>query len=321
MERDCSWMYNRNNPGRAGTVPTFVEGVTHFANHAKTLDSFLTSRLIRCPCINCENVRYHIAENVSLHLMKNGFKPRYPVWTSHGEVESNDRFNNFVVGESSRSMEHNFVQDSRMLDMVDDAFGIHSDFEFGENVEEAPNEEANTFYEQLRDVSRPFFKGSSHSKLSVAVRLLSIKSDWNVTEGAMDSMIDLMKELVDPNVDIPDSYYKAKRLISKLGLSSTRIDCCENGCMLYFKDDIDLESCKFCRHPRYKLDSGGKKLTIKAMHYLPLIPRLKRLYASNSSAPNMTWHSENRRPPGVMCHPSDGEAWKHFDRTYPKFCC
>ncbi|WMV07895.1 hypothetical protein MTR67_001280 [Solanum verrucosum] len=55
------------------------------------------------------------------------------------------------------------------------------------------------------------------------------------------------------------------------------------------------------------------------MHYLPLIPRLKRLYASNSSAPYMRWHRENRRPPGVMCHPSDGEAWKYFDRTYPDF--
>ena len=38
-----------------------------------------------------------------------------------------------------------------------------------------------------------------------------------------------------------------------------------------------------------------------------------------SSAPHMRWHFENRRPPGVMCHPSDGEAWKHFDRTYPDF--
>ncbi|XP_060194944.1 uncharacterized protein LOC132624136 [Lycium barbarum] len=33
----------------------------------------------------------------------------------------------------------------------------------------------------------------------------------------------------------------------------------------------------------------------------------------------MRWHSENRRTPGVLCHPSDGEAWKHFDRTYPDF--
>jgi len=81
--------------------------------------------------------------------------------------------------------------------------------------------------------------------LSVAVRLLSIKSDNNISQGAMDSMIELMKELVDPNVEIPDSYYKANALVSKLGLSSIRIDCCEKGCMLYYKEDVNLESCKF----------------------------------------------------------------------------
>ena len=46
----------------------------------------------------------------------------------------------------------------------------------------------------------------------------------------MDSMIDLIKELVDPDLEVPDSFYKAKILVSKLGLSSIRIDCCENGC-------------------------------------------------------------------------------------------
>lgn len=94
-----------------------------------------------------------------------------------------------------------------------------------------------------------------------------------------------MKELVDPDLDIHDSYYKAERLVSKLGLSSIRIDCCEIGCMLYFKEDVDIEFCKFCSHPHYKDGSSGKKLAIKAMHYFPLIPRLKRLYAPNSSAP------------------------------------
>ncbi|KAG5626218.1 hypothetical protein H5410_011436 [Solanum commersonii] len=84
--------------------------------------------------------------------------------------------------------------------MINDAFGMHSDFEQGENVEEASNEEANIFYEQLRDFSSPLFNGSQHSKLSIAVRLLSIKSDNNnISQGAMDSMIELMKELVDPN--------------------------------------------------------------------------------------------------------------------------
>ncbi|KAG5571035.1 hypothetical protein H5410_060801 [Solanum commersonii] len=44
MDPDRSWMYNRNNPGQAGMIPEFAEGVTRFINHAKTLDDFLTSR-------------------------------------------------------------------------------------------------------------------------------------------------------------------------------------------------------------------------------------------------------------------------------------
>ncbi|KAG5631537.1 hypothetical protein H5410_003254 [Solanum commersonii] len=80
------------------------------------------------------------------------------IWTSHGEVESDTMFNNFVVGESSRSTEHNYFQGSRMSDMINDVFGMHSDFEQGENVEEALNEEANIFYEQLRDCSSPLFR-------------------------------------------------------------------------------------------------------------------------------------------------------------------
>ena len=55
------------------------------------------------------------------------------------------------------------------------------------------------------------------------------------------------------------------------------------------------------------------------MHYLPLIPRLKRLYASTKTAEHMVWHSRHRQSPGVMENPSDGEAWKHFDEAHPNF--
>ena len=211
-------MYKRKYPGRAGMIPEFLDGVTRFINHAKMLDDFLTSRLIRCPCVNCENVRYHKTETDAMHLMCTGFKPRYTVWTSHGEVENDTMFNNFAISESSKSTERNYFQGSRMSDMVDNAFGMHSDIEFGENVEEAPNEEENIFYEQLCDCSSPLFNVSEHSELSITVRLLSIKSDNNISQGGMDSMIDLMKELVDPNIKKLDSYYKANTLVSKFGL-------------------------------------------------------------------------------------------------------
>lgn len=71
-----------------------------------------------------------------------------------------------------------------------------------------------------------------------------------------------------------------------------RIHYCENGCMLSYKDNNDLKLCKFCGKSRYNGLLAGKEVDVKIMHYLPLIPRLKRLYASNSSAPHMRWYHE-----------------------------
>ncbi|XP_004252205.2 uncharacterized protein [Solanum lycopersicum] len=266
------------NFGRMGIRPKFVEGVIGFVEYAKTLDPFQRSGMIKCPCNKCQCLNYEKPDVVELHIYRNGFKKEYTVWTSHGEIDNNfDVFQHYVPGESSSNVNSN-AQNYRIDDMVQDAFGVHSDFDFANQGEEAPNVECKIFFEQLEYASRPLYEGSPHSQLSIAVRLLSIKSDWNIPQGAMDSVIDLIHNLVDPNLEIPDNFYKAKRLTA-----------------------------------------SGKKVPIKAMHYLPLIPRLKRLYASNRSAPHVRWHHEHRRPPGVMCHPSDGEAWKHFDRTHPQF--
>ena len=38
-----------------------------------------------------------------------------------------------------------------------------------------------------------------------------------------------------------------------------------------------------------------------------------------TTASHMKWHSENQSDPNVMCHPSDDEAWKHFDRMHSEF--
>nr|GEX34953.1 hypothetical protein [Tanacetum cinerariifolium] len=65
--------------------------------------------------------------------------------------------------------------------------------------------------------------------------------------------------------------------------------------------------------------SNGKDISYKYMHYLPLIPRLQRLYMSKETAQHMTWHHEHKREPGVLSHPSDGEAWKKFDQIHAPF--
>ena len=83
--------------------------------------------------------------------------------------------------------------------------------------------------------------------------------------------------------------------------------------MLYYKDDSALTHGKFCEIPRFKPKKVGsgryKDVPYKRIYYLPLIHKLKRLYASMSSTPHMRWHYENKRIDSVMTHPSHGETW------------
>ncbi|KAL0285463.1 UNVERIFIED_CONTAM: hypothetical protein Sangu_2778400 [Sesamum angustifolium] len=51
---------------------------------------------------------------------------------------------------------------------------------------------------------------------------------------------------------LPLNYYRTKKLIRDLSLHVEKIDACKNDCMLYWKDDIDLDYCKFCGESRYK---------------------------------------------------------------------
>jgi len=56
---------------------------------------------------------------------------------------------------------------------------------------------------------------------------------------------------------------------------------------------------------------------MKVLRYLPFIPRLQRLFMSEESAKQMTWHKNGiRYNPDKMVHPSDGEAWQTFDGIY-----
>jgi hypothetical protein len=40
---------------------------------------------------------------------------------------------------------------------------------------------------------------------------------------------------------------------------------------------------------------------------------------SPRTAEHMTWHQSHDAVNGMMVHPSDGEAWKHFNSVHPHF--
>jgi hypothetical protein len=48
--------------------------------------AFSWTQIVRCPCSLCQNLRcLEDKRTIAFHLCKNGFMPRYEVWTFHGK--------------------------------------------------------------------------------------------------------------------------------------------------------------------------------------------------------------------------------------------
>ncbi|XP_043814844.1 uncharacterized protein LOC110601419 [Manihot esculenta] len=187
-----------------------------------------------------------------------------------------------------------------------------------------PNLEVSKFYELLHGADVPLWEGCNyHTKLSAVSQLLNLMSEFHISHSCFNKFMGTVKSMLPEGNLLPDNFYNTKKMMSTLGLGYTKIDVCVNNCMLYFQENIDRTSCTIYGHPRYKpiqsFMGRRKKRPFKVLRYLPLIPRLQRLFMSSKTALHMVWHASNQHVDGSMVHPVDSEAWKHFDRTHSWF--
>jgi len=108
----------------------------------------------------------------------------------------------------------------------------------------------------LLEANKPLFEGAKDSKLSIYLKLLACKSNWNVSDQCFDFITTMLLDVTPIKEGLPKKYYDAKRLVSMLGLKATRIDCFLKSCMLFYdneygKNDGHLLQCKFCHQARY----------------------------------------------------------------------
>ncbi|KAI5412278.1 hypothetical protein KIW84_057080 [Lathyrus oleraceus] len=78
--------------------------------------------------------------------------------------------------------------------MVGDALGVNVTYDEPEDFdgEELLNEEAQRFYQLLNEMNMLLFKGPLDSKLSMCVRLLAAKSNWNVPNQCLEFFAKIM---------------------------------------------------------------------------------------------------------------------------------
>ncbi|XP_073113085.1 uncharacterized protein [Elaeis guineensis] len=188
------------------------------------------------------------------------------------------------------------------------------------------------FERLLRDAQSDVYLGcKKYSLLSAVIKLLHMKTLGKWSNNSFNWLLKFLKDLLPEGELLPSSHYEAKKLlkglglgVDDLGLRCEKIHACPNDCVLFRKDKQDLQACPICHSSRWKeshdKDKKKKKIPCKILRYFPITPRLRRLFMSRHTACDMRWHKEvNNMDDDVMRHPSDGDAWKHFDREHPWF--
>ena len=124
----------------------------------------------------------------------------------------------------------------------------------------------------------------------------------------MDELFKLLKETLLPKDNIlPKSFYEAKCMLMKLGLSYNSIHAYKGGCCLFRKDLADAAECPTCHKSRYV--DNSKTIPTKVLRHFPLIPRLRRMYSCTRLAELMNWHVGGKSEDKVMRSVVDSKAW------------
>ncbi|KAL0423303.1 UNVERIFIED_CONTAM: hypothetical protein Sradi_0865100 [Sesamum radiatum] len=101
------------------------------------------------------------------------------------------------------------------------------------------------FFDVVQAVDQPLYSGCDQSQLAAVARQVNIKAEHNMSERCYDQVSQWASDLLPHDHTLPSSYYNTKKMIRDLGLPVEKIHVCRNGCVLYWKKDIDMEYCKF----------------------------------------------------------------------------
>ncbi|KAL0316459.1 UNVERIFIED_CONTAM: hypothetical protein Sradi_5524100 [Sesamum radiatum] len=101
------------------------------------------------------------------------------------------------------------------------------------------------FFNVVHAADQPLCNDCTQSQLGVVAESVDIKADSHIIEQIYDRISKWANRILPSNHILLGDYYNTKKLVKDLGLPVKKIYACMNGCMLYWKDDVNLEYCKF----------------------------------------------------------------------------
>ena len=300
------WMYTGRQSTKVITPEWFCK-LEEFLNQA-----FVERKAtVWCPCNKCKNQRLHSRDEIGLHLVSHGFVPDYYVWIHHGEAER-------AVEEAAGEPE----EDDRGTGLG----GLINDYRDAQVSEEEPEGAAKAFYDMLESSAAPLHAHTEYRQLKAIGDIMAIKARYNLSRDCFDEIMTAVGQWLPKAHILPSSLYAAKKILRALNMPYEQIHACPEGCVLFRKEYEHAKYCPKCGSSRYvEVDPGdGQKrqsaVPTNILRYLPVIPRIQRLYMDKETAKMMTWHKDGKRwkkdasKRDMLIHPSDGDAWKNFDK-------
>ncbi|GJX54264.1 putative transposase-associated domain-containing protein, partial [Tanacetum coccineum] len=293
INMDKSWM------GTNRTNKSYVDGVSSFIDYA------------------VHNLQKMGNINLRFHLFRNGIDISYTNWTRHGEKD-----------EPSISAPEPVNATTEFVDDTDFASDIPTDGLATIEMVNATKDNFDKddlvkFQELLLDAEMPLYEGCpDFTKLSAIVKLLNLKGKYGASDKFFTELLGLIKKMLPAGNEMVEKTYQAKKVMKLIGSGYKKIHVCINNCLLYWKNDKDLTTCRTCRISRWKVDNKTQKvyenIPAKVMWYFPIIPRLQRLFKIQSISEDLRWHATRRITDGVLRHPADSQAWRTIDEKFPE---
>ncbi|KAE8788576.1 hypothetical protein D1007_37399 [Hordeum vulgare] len=159
---------------------------------------------------------------------------------------------------------------------------------------------------------------------------MSLKTQSNMSRDNFNSMMTSWSRSLLKGHKLPKSWYKVKKPYVHLRCRMSRYTLCPNGCLLFTEEyagDKYYGKCGSCSYIERVPSDGTKKhakFHANVLWYLPIPPRIQRLYLNEDTTEHMVWHKygirrdndDHGRP--MLTHPSCALAWQNFDRLHPE---
>ena len=153
---------------------------------------------------------------------------------------------------------------------------------------------------------QPLYPGANSSVLEVLAKQFKLfVSHPGATKQLLSDQLSLFHSVLPEGTTFPDSYSKAKQLISDFLADPVVYHVCPNDCIIFRGSYKDDHNCPKCAADRYNIH--GKPLC--KFIYMPIGSKLARMYANKDLAKMLQCH-QLRDQLGEVQDIHDSKTWK-----------